>query len=369
MKCTTPEMEAHLRGCLTTLATCWKITRKDGQVFAYTDHDRNIVFTGQLYKACLSYSRTAVRTTADFSVDNLDVQGVLDATEITEIDLEAGIWDNARVEIFAVNWADLTMEDVKLRAGWIGKVSMGQNQYTAELRGLAQALQTQIGEVYQPGCRNDLGDAHCGFDLSTVTAAGAVTAVSSNRVFAVSGLTQPGPTSIDYTANTIGFFPNRITDLANGFIAAGIERFDTITISGSAFNDKTVSALKVFDGQINVALQALTRERAGNAITLSVRQPGYYDLGLITFTSGLNTGLTQEVRTWVPNVISLARPMPFLVQVGDTFTITPGCDKRITTCVKKFDNLLGPDGLHGGIRAEPFVPGQDAALDYANARS
>jgi hypothetical protein len=362
-------MEAHLQGCLTTLATCWKIVRKDGRIFAYTDHDRDILYLGQVYSACLSYSRTAVRTTADFSVDNVDVQGVLDSTQITEADLEAGLWDNATVEIFAVNWADLTMGDVKLRAGWIGQVSMGQNQYTAELRGLAQALQTQIGEVYQPGCRNDLGDAHCGLDLGPLTVAGAVTAVASNRVFTVSGLTQPGPASIDYTASTIGFFPNYIFDSANGFIAAGIKRFDAITISGSQFNDKDVSARKVFAGQINVAGSALTRERPGNAVTLSVRTPGYYDFGLITFTSGLNAGLTKEVRTWVPNVLSLYLPMPFAVQVGDAFTITPGCDKRRPTCVQKFDNLLGPDGIHGGFRGEPDVPGQDAALDYANARS
>ena len=364
-------MTTHLASGVTTVCTGWLITRKDGTVFAFTEHDRPLTVNGHTYQSALSYSRTAIRTTADMAVDSLDATGILDSTEITETDLEAGLWDNAVFQIILINWADLSIVPTKLRAGWIGKVTIGQNQYTAELRGLAQALQTQIGEVYQPGCRNDLGDAHCGIDLGPLTDAGAVVAVTSNRVFMVSGLTQPGPSSIAYTASTIGFFPSHILDTANGLVTAGFAKFDAITISGSAFNDKTVSVLNVTDDDIRVSDQTLTRERLGNPVTLSVNTPGWYDYGLISWTSGLNKGLTMEVRSWTrsPDTISLYLPMPFAVQAGDAFTITPGDDKRINTCAKKFNNLLGPDGIHGGFRGEPFVPGQDAALDYANSRS
>lgn len=363
-------MTTHLAGDLTTVSTIWLITRKDGKVGAFTEHDKPLTVGGITYQSALSYTRSAIRTTSDFSVDNMDVNGVFDAAEITAADLEAGLWDNAFFQVSLVNWANLSLTPTKLRAGWLGKVTLGQNQYQAELRGLAEALQTSIVEVYQPACRNDLGDAHCGFDLGPVTETGSVASAASRRTFtANAGLIGAGPSTTTYTASTIGFFPSSIVDSANGFVAAGLAQFDNIEISGSAFNDFAVAARKVIAGQIDVAYKTLTRERAGNSVTLTVRVPGYYDEGLITFTSGLNNGLSMEIRAWNPNVLDLKLPMPFTIGVADTFTIIPGCNKLKTTCVKKFNNLLGPDGIHGGFRGEAEVPGQDQALSYATTKS
>jgi hypothetical protein len=52
--------------------------------------------------------------------------------------------------------------------------------------------------------------------------------------------------------------------------------------------------------------------------------------------------------------------MPYDIEIGDTFTATPGCDKRIPTCVS-FGLILN----YGG---EPTVPGQDAALVYPDGQ-
>jgi hypothetical protein len=40
----TPAMRAHLDAETTKLAAIWRITRKDGQQFFFTDHDRDIIF-------------------------------------------------------------------------------------------------------------------------------------------------------------------------------------------------------------------------------------------------------------------------------------------------------------------------------------
>jgi uncharacterized phage protein (TIGR02218 family) len=47
---------------------------------------------------------------------------------------------------------------------------------------------------------------------------------------------------------------------------------------------------------------------------------------------------------------------PYTPQVGDTFTLTAGCDHRKDTCKNKFNNLVN-------FRGEPFVPGQDILND------
>jgi hypothetical protein len=71
-KIITPAMRAHLDAETTRLAAIWRITRKDGAQFFFTDHDRDIVFGGDTYRADAGFERTAIRSDAGFAVDNLD---------------------------------------------------------------------------------------------------------------------------------------------------------------------------------------------------------------------------------------------------------------------------------------------------------
>jgi hypothetical protein len=85
----TPAMRAHLDQETTQLAAIWRITRKDGQLFFFTDHDRDIVFGGDTYRADAGFERTAIRSDAGFAVDNLDLVGVFAEGGIVEDDVRA----------------------------------------------------------------------------------------------------------------------------------------------------------------------------------------------------------------------------------------------------------------------------------------
>jgi uncharacterized phage protein (TIGR02218 family) len=107
-------LATHLAGAVTTLATCWRITRTDGVVFRFTDHDRDLVVDGEVYAASAAYSRTAISNDAGMGVDHLDVEGVLDSAAVTEEELRAGLFDRAEVRIFLVNWAEPSMGVLRL---------------------------------------------------------------------------------------------------------------------------------------------------------------------------------------------------------------------------------------------------------------
>ncbi len=190
MKSISANLATHLAGEVTTLATCWKVTRTDAQVFGFTDHVEDLTVSAQLYKAATGYTPTAAVTSSDFAVDNLDVEGVLDATTITETDLLAGVWDYAVVEIFRVNYKAVADGVLWLRKGRLGQVRLGRSTFTAELRGLAQALAQTVGEVYTASCRADLGDTRCGVNLATYTVTGSATAVTDNARFTDSSRTE-----------------------------------------------------------------------------------------------------------------------------------------------------------------------------------
>lgn len=192
MKQIPAELSAHIRERVTSIATCWKITRTDGVIYGFTDHDRDLqVSDGQtvtIYRAATGYTRSAVANKADLSVDNLDMAGFFDSAAITERDLRAGLWDNAEIKIFQVNWRRPGDGIIPLRKGTIGEVGISDGQYTAEMRGLTQPLQQTIGEVYAPTCTADLGDARCGVDLSAFTESATVTSVIDAQTLEVSGL-------------------------------------------------------------------------------------------------------------------------------------------------------------------------------------
>jgi uncharacterized phage protein (TIGR02218 family) len=76
-----------------------------------------------------------------------------------------------------------------------------------------------------------------------------------------------------------------------------------------------------------------------------VKDDSYFSNGKITFTSGLNTGLSAVVKVHTSGVIELFLPTAFLIEIGDTFTIEAGCDKTNITCKTKFNNLLNFGGF------------------------
>lgn len=349
----TADKLAHWAGCLL-------ITRKDGISLGFTDHDQDLVVSGVTYKAAMSYSRTAVRGSSDMSVDSLDVTGpVLDSDDITQNDLDAGIYEGGTYQIFLVDWSNVSAGIIKIRTGSIGQVQRGNAAYTMELRGLSQALSTYIGDFYSGTCRADLGDAKCTINLAPLTQTGTVTAVTDLRTFTASGLTGAGPRTISYTASTIAFKkPKKIEDTANGFITAGFALDDPISISGSSNgNDAEHTILSLSAGQIGTASDVY-KEPGGRPITISTRTSDYFAGGEVAWRTGANTGLKSEVRTWDgTSALVLLLPSAYTIAIGDTFTITPGCDKLVQTCVAKFNNILN-------FRGEPRVPGQDAILVY-----
>lgn len=157
------ELRDHLDEEVTTIATLWQLTRTDGVSYYFTDHDQDLEFEGNTYRADVGYTRTAISNSSTLNVDNLDLVGFIDSEEITDQDIRAGRFDYAEIFIVVVNWADLSQGTLRLRRGRVGEITLtDQGFFKAELRGLTQQLsQVSIIELYSPECRADLGDSRC----------------------------------------------------------------------------------------------------------------------------------------------------------------------------------------------------------------
>ena len=281
MKTISTELDTHLKADVTTLATCWKLTLRNSTVMGFCNHDKDITFESVTYISSTGFTSKDLENGSDLAIDNMNIEGILDSTSITEKDIMAGLYDFAEVEIFKVNYEDLTQGKISVRKGWLGEVSVGKNSFVAEISGLTQRLTRTIGELYSPSCRANLGDSRCTLDLASYTVTGSVTGVTSNSIF----------------------------------------------------DDST-----------------------------RAEDNGYFNFGKITFTSGLNNGLSFEVKEFSDNSIILALPTSYDVAVSDTYTMIAGCDKVFETCKTQFNNVVN-------FRGEPHVPGTDKILETSGTRS
>jgi uncharacterized phage protein (TIGR02218 family) len=184
MKQISAALKAHYAQGTTTIATCWRATLTDGTVIAATSYDRDIIVDGITYLSAQGYNHTDVESTSELNPDNLEIEGFLQAPAITDADIHSGLWDFAAIEIFEVNYRDLTMGKNILRSGTLGEVKGGRSKFTAELRGLLQAYTKTIVRLTTKECLADLGDARCGVDLAALTVTGTVEGVTGNRILA-----------------------------------------------------------------------------------------------------------------------------------------------------------------------------------------
>ena len=162
MKTISAGLNTHMQQAVTSLCTCWLVTRQDGVIFGFTDHDEDILYNGVNYVAQTGFLRSAISNTATAQVSELEVNGFLDSASLTEVDLRAGLFDYAEVRLFMLNWADLTQGEMKLRKGLFGECTItSTGQFKIELRGLVQRLSQTVGRTYQQPCDADLGDKRC----------------------------------------------------------------------------------------------------------------------------------------------------------------------------------------------------------------
>ncbi|NOX39891.1 MAG: DUF2163 domain-containing protein [Alphaproteobacteria bacterium] len=158
------KLAAHLAGGATSLCRCWRLSRRDGVVMGFTDHDRDINFDGVSFRAGTGLDAAAIYQTTGLSVDNSQAVGALSDFGLDDVDIRAGRYDRAEVLAWLVNWRDVSQRLLQFR-GSIGEIRRNGGVFEAELRGLSEALNQPEGRAYHKNCSAVLGDSACKFDV------------------------------------------------------------------------------------------------------------------------------------------------------------------------------------------------------------
>lgn len=317
-------LDTHFAQTVTTIATCWIITRTDRVIFRFTTHvtdledvDFGIGDGAQTYLASSGYRRSNIQNDAEMNVNNMEVQGVFDNEAIKELDLRRGLFDFAEVRIFFFNYEDTSQGVLKMLRGFLGEVvATPDGAFGVELRSMEQVLTKTFAEFYSKDCRADLGDARCRIPLSPdeVTRLTAYVADDfvqvNNARFTALALTNPGAETGDTTGWT-----NDLGSLA-------VRSADPIPLLGSFYFFGGASAETRSRQDVTVPGGQEALVDAGNAkATLTWHQTSFagsdtgemeiefFDGGLGSLGARVGAGLVAPTgQIWTPRLLSLDIP-------------------------------------------------------------
>lgn len=337
-------------------AYCLKLTRNyDSFVVRGTAWDRDLVIAGDgTYYSTSGGAMTDVQRSASLSVDNAEIRCNFDV--ITSADLQAGRWDSSRYELFACNPDDTSMGKHIIMSGRTGQFTIGRLSWVAELRGRMQSLQQSFGRLVAPLCPHITGDEFCTKDMTAFTHTGTLDSISADGLTMYdSARAEAGPGG----GKSISAITNADPAVITTTTAHGFYEGQTVYLSGIvgpvALNGPvTVRSPTTFSFEIAIDTSDTSAypPYVGSGVTTPMgSNSGYFDGGLITMTSGDSSGLSREVKAYVPGQWTLHEAFPDAA-AGDNYTMVAGDDKTATTCRVKFANLANFGGF-------PFVPGND----------
>lgn len=155
------QLESHLQGDVTSHCFAWILRRYDQQVLGFCDHDRALIVNGVNCFPQSGMNGSEASSQLGLAVDSSEIEGALSSAALSDEDIERGLFDDAQVETYLVNWAQ-PEQAVLLRSATIGKITRSGARFIAELKSSASLLDRVFGRRAKRGCDAEFADRRCG---------------------------------------------------------------------------------------------------------------------------------------------------------------------------------------------------------------
>lgn len=177
---------------------------------------------------------------------------------------------------------------------------------------------------------------------------------------------QPSPGGIGAIVGHVVWFRGLVGDVEVGRTAVNVTVNSNLTLFSTQYPRRlwqpTCShvfgdAGCQFDRQsMAVTVQAQAGSGPSTIITGVIPSPStLYNTGTILGISGFNTGYKRTIADASSGTADLYAPFVYPVMVGDYFSMLPGCDHTINTCVSVFNN-------YGHFGGQPFIPESEFSI-------
>jgi hypothetical protein len=198
--------------------------------------------------------------------------------------------------------------------------------------------------------------------LAPFTFTGGVTGVIGNKSWYDTSLTQTNSVVQKAITGITQANPAVVTCVGHGFSSGQQVGFSAV-VGMTQINGKTSTVTYIDVDHFSVAIDTsvatgLYSPYTSGGVATLLPQSEYFQNGLVTWTSGLNAGLSMEVKLYNIGFVELFQPMPYAIALSDAYSIKAGCDKQLQTCISRFNNVIN-------FRGEPHLPGNDQMMAHA----
>lgn len=279
------------------MADLLTITLKSGTVLRYCSWDTNLTVSSVLYSATgLKFKRGRVRNTIGVEVDSMDLTLYAGPTDL-----------------------------------------IGSETYFTQLRnGALDGARIKIDKTFMP--------------TAGVTTAGSISVFSGRISSSKFGRTE---VNISVVSDLILLNVQMPRNVYQPPCLFTLYDDDMLSQGQPAIGCRALKSSFVAFGAISVGVSTTTTLSAAMS---AVFDTGWFDLGYIIFTTGVNAGQKRTVKTFnTDGTIVLTNPLLSVPNLLDIFEAYPGCDHSRTTCETKFNNIAN-------FRGFPYVPTPETAV-------
>jgi len=200
------------------------ITRMDGTVIRFAESDEPITVSGDTFNVISGLQVSAVKHTSNGEMPSCQIVAVYGSgTDFASTDLDVGLFDGAKVQIYIVDRLNLTRKGL-LFTGAISNITCDPigHQVSFDVKGLAASAKMLMTRKRSPMCQTDLFSPLCGVDKTGFDVAATVATIVDAFNFTVGGS----------LAQADGYFNQGVAVTANGVsfeIARWVQSTQTIT--------------------------------------------------------------------------------------------------------------------------------------------
>jgi uncharacterized phage protein (TIGR02218 family) len=328
-----------------TLCNVFRVTRLDGYVLRFTDHDRILTVDAEQYAPALLGSLSAERRDSDLKVSNQEARGLVDGSTVLIPDLLGNKYRGAKVEQWIVDWRRPWVWHYRATKR-IRMMSYDGSGWVATLEGVSTQLQQPVGGrfggTHSQQCTYTLGDAAtCKADISddliyNETAITVATAGTTAILIAVSGT--------PWTTNQwAGYYFHMREGTERGKERRIVSNTTNVLTLASSLDASPLNGQVGWIGQ-GPRVAAVVSPRmeftitAGDFPTSASYVNNFFRDGEWQWTTGDNVGHVSPIIEYDAGTrtVRLLLPTPFDINANDRGIMRPGCDGLIGTCFTKF---------------------------------
>lgn len=148
-------------------ALCWRITLTTiaNRVYRFTDASESLFFpSGEKFQAQDGMEGSAQQRKDKFKGINRDFRGLISDSQITDEDLQRGIFQDAYIEEYLVDTRLAGIGPINVTQYWVRGIQFDGSEWTLEVDGTTSQFDQPVGDYWGKLCRVELfssGDGKC----------------------------------------------------------------------------------------------------------------------------------------------------------------------------------------------------------------